>query len=277
MRDAKKSEILSRLIAETISQEMVRPLGLLAVNQSYLWTHLGCDAPDADEKVKQALEGIELARENMERMWRNCADLYACIYDQVYPRQEQVDLCALLQLIQEESTSIERAVNVKIETQLPQEPFCVTTDAAMAEQIVLNLLSNALQASKPGGKVILGLRKEKDSAQLLIQDFCGGMTGRIACTLCCGTAMAEEPSWSAGVGLHLCREMCELLEWRPAVKTNSSGTTVTLDIPMEKMALNSKLLFRSARGDEDICRAECLARIRLELSGVPGLEGCWTK
>lgn len=275
MQDTKKSEILSRLIADTISQEMVRPLGLLAVNQSYLWTHLGCDALDADEKVKQALEGIELARGNLERMWRNCADLYACIYDQVYPRQEPVDLCGLLQLIQEESAQIERAVNVKIETQLPKEPFCVTTDAAMAEQIILNLLSNALQASKPGGKVILGLQKDKDNVQLLIQDFCGGMTGQIARTLCCGTAMVEEePAWSsAGVGLHLCREMCELLEWKPAVKTNSSGTTVTLDIPMEKMALNSKLLFRSESGDEDIWRAECLARIRLELSGVSGLEG----
>lgn len=279
MREIKKSEILSRLIADTISQEMVRPLGLLAMNQSYLWTHLGCNAPDADEKVKQSLEGIELARKSMERMWRNCADLYACIYDQVYPRQEPVDLCALLQLIQEESAQIERAVNVQIETKLPKEPFCVITDAAMAEKIVLNLLSNALQASKPGGKVILGLRKSKDGAQLLIQDFCGGMTGQIARTLCCGTTMLEEEvAWNgAGGGLHLCREMCELLEWKPVVKTTSSGTTVTLDIPMDNMALSSKLMFRSESGDEAAWRMECLGYIRLELSGVPGLEAYWTK
>lgn len=279
MRDTKKSEILSRLIADTISQEMVRPLELLSVNRSYLWAHLGCDAPDADEKVKQALEGIELARENLERMWRNCADLYTCLYDQVYPRQEPVDLCALLQLIQEESVSIERAVNVKIETKLPKEPFCVVTDEAMAEKIVLNLLANALQASKPGGKVILGLRKDRDNAQLMIQDFCGGMTGQIARTLCCGMTMAaEEPTWSnTWVGLHLCRELCELLEWKPTVKTNSSGTTVTLDIPLEKIVLSNKLMFRSESEDEDIWRAEWRARIRLELSGVPGLEGYWRK
>ena len=279
MRDAKKSELMGRLIADTISHEMVRPLGLLAVNQSYLWTHLQCDMPEADEKTKQALEEIEIARESIERMWRNCTDLYACIYDEVYPRKEPMDLCALLELIQEESSLVERAVNIRIEAQLPEEPFFITTDRTMAEQIILNLLSNALQTSKPGGKIILSLRKSKDGAQLLIQDYCGCMMGQIARTLCCGTIGAsEEPTWiGSEIGLHLCRELCELLEWKTTVKTNSCGTTVTLDIPTEKVMLDSRLVFRSEDGDEDISRTECLAHIRMELSSVPGLEGYWMK
>lgn len=164
MQDNTARETLDRLLVDTITHEMVRPLDLLSINRSYLWTHLKCDAANADEKVKQALDSIGVATSHIERLWRNCADLMACTHGEMQPRQEPVDLCALILMIGEESEYIERATGVKLEIDVPQEALCVRTDNTMVERVLLNLLSNALQLSKPGKKVVVALKEKTDNA-----------------------------------------------------------------------------------------------------------------
>lgn len=280
MQDKTARETLDRLLVDTITHEMVRPLDLLSINRTYLWTHLKCDAADADEKVKQALDSIGVATSHIERLWRNCADLMACIHGELQPRQEPVDMCALILLIGEESEYIERATGVKLEIDVPKEPLCLRTDSIMAERVLLNLLSNALQLSKPGKKVILALKHKADSVQLTIQDYGHGMTKQIVQTLCappCTEKQGENrPYWAeTGIGLHLCREMCGLLEWKPTVRTGAKGTTVTLNIPKNKIMATSQLVFRSGCEQVELRKAECRARIHMELGSVPGLEQYW--
>lgn len=281
MQDQTARETLDRLMVDTITHEMIRPLDLLSINRSYLWTHLQCDEDDADEKVKQALDSIGVATSHIERLWRNCADLMACTHGEMQPRQEPVDLCALIQLIGEENEYVERATGVKLEIAIPKQPLCVTTDSTMAERILLNLLSNALQLSKPGKKVIIALKEKADDVQLIVQDFGQGMTKQIVQTLCTApcvnTQEGEHPYWvETGIGLHLCREMCGLLEWKPTVKTGIKGTTVILNIPRDKVVATSQLVFRSEGEQAELYKAECRARIRMELGSVPGLEKYWT-
>ena len=267
-------------MASTISHEMVRPLSLLAVNKEYLWTRLGCDSPDADEKVKRSLDEIELARTHMERLWHNCVDLFACMHREVKPRREPVDLCEMLRVLQQEGESIQRVSGVRLVVSLPKTPFCVITDGAMAERILLNLLSNALQLSEPGKEILLAMAQSPGGgACLSVQDQCGGMSDRMIHTLCGQSELtAEEPGWLySGIGLHLCREMCILLEWTPEVQTDSQGTRILLHIPAHRVEPDRQLLFRSGMQDAEITRREHLATARLELGSVLGLEEYWNK
>lgn len=274
MQDHSEQEQLNALVASAVSQEMVRPLSLLSVNRAYLWSYLGCDWIGADEKVKQALDSIGLATSHIERLWRNCTDLYACAQGNLCPRKEPVDLGELLDQIGEEQAYIQRATGVILEIRHPEQEVCVKTDSAMVEKILLNLLSNALRLTEPGGKVAVTLAQNRNGVQISVQDFCGGMAPQQAAALCDGKA-AEIPGKS-GIGLHLCREFCRLLGWDPVVHTDSKGSTITLRVPAMEIMPAEQLVFRSNEASKERQRDARRARIRLELGSVPGLEAYWT-
>lgn len=276
MQDQNKQEKLNALVASAVSQEMTRPLSLLSINRAYLWSRLGCDNPGADERVKQALDGIGLASSHIERLWRNCTDLFDCAQGQLIPRKEPVDLCEVLDQIEEEQEYIQRATGVQLEIHHPEEEVCVKTDSAMVEKVLLNLLSNALRLTESGGKVIVNLTENHSGVQLSVQDFCGGMAEEQVSVLCGTQDNAVEPKRGIGIGLHLCREFCRLLDWEPVVRTNSKGSTITLRVPITEILPAGQLVFRSNTASEEQRRDTRQARIRLELGSVPGLEAYWT-
>ncbi len=276
MQERSEQEQLNALVASAMSQEMLRPLSLLSVNRAYLWSYLGCDWAGADEKVKQALDSIGLATAHIERLWRNCNDLYACAQGNLYPRKEPVDLGELLEQIGEEQEYIQRATGVILEIRHPEQEICVKTDSAMVEKILLNLLSNALRLTESGGKVIVTLAQNRNGVQISVQDFCGGMTPQQVAALCDEEPTAAEIPNGSGIGLHLCREFCRLLGWTPVVRTGSKGSTITLRVPATEVMPAEQLVFRSHAASEERQRDERRARIRLELGSVPGLEAYWT-
>jgi two-component system, chemotaxis family, CheB/CheR fusion protein len=63
-----------------------------------------------------------------------------------------------------------RARQLTIETKLPPEPLLVEGDAVRLEQIVWNLLNNALKFTPQGGRIRLGLEREQNEAKLVVED-----------------------------------------------------------------------------------------------------------
>lgn len=278
MQEHERTEWIDQMMLEMTAREVVRPLSLLSVNRAYLWTHLQCDAPDADENVKESLDSIGLAKSHIERVWNNCSDLFRCIHGKEQAQQGPVDLCVLLREIAEEKDFVERSLGVTLEIKLPEKSCCVITDMALAERILLNLLSNALKLSQPGEKVVLSLKQDGADVLLQVQDHCGGMAESYIHILCGSAEEMEDFHYmGGGLGLHLCRELCGLLHWTPTVQTNSRGSVITLRIPDSQTAWDSQLQFCSQGEQNDLARAERQARLRLELGSVPGLEAYWTR
>jgi len=63
-----------------------------------------------------------------------------------------------------------------LDVDLGQTPLHISGDSGALEQLFLNLLQNAAQALKPGGRVSLGISPEDDGIAILIRDDGTGMT-----------------------------------------------------------------------------------------------------
>lgn len=68
------------------------------------------------------------------------------------------------------ATPIAETRNVQLETRLPSQDIHVWTDASRLEQVLLNLLSNAMKYSEPGQTVTVSLTETDDDLVLAVAD-----------------------------------------------------------------------------------------------------------
>ena len=115
-----------------------------------------------------------------------------------------------------------------------------------AELMVFHLLSNALRASAPGGKIVLRLCRAEDAWRLTVTDHGCGLPG---------PANWQENRrrflGGAGAGLKICRAVCRRAGWGFALEAGSGGgaeAVVTLPIEPET-AVSSDTIALHAAGE----------------------------
>lgn len=112
-------------------------------------------------------------------------------------------------------------LGVALDLQLSQDLSAVLGDADRLQQVVLNLLDNALKATPPGGSVCLAVEARKEEAVLSVLDNGRGLTSEEA-------ARAFEPYFrgeggGAGLGLAIAQEIVEGHGGRIWLKGRPSG------------------------------------------------------
>ena len=133
-------------------------IGLVDQNREYLQMHL---RESGDAPTRQALADMELQTARLERTLSEMMDLMALEEDPV-PSRRGFDLCSVLR--QAASLREEMARQAKVHLTVSCEPdTCpVLGSPEEAELMVFHLLSNALRASAPGGKIVLRLCRAAD-------------------------------------------------------------------------------------------------------------------
>ena len=63
-----------------------------------------------------------------------------------------------------------RKGKVEVETSLPESPVMATYDAQQMQQVLVNLIQNAVQAMPEGGRLAVRLRKDDGTATLEVED-----------------------------------------------------------------------------------------------------------
>ena len=132
-----------------------------------------------------------------------------------------------------------RSAQVRLENTVPSD-VRLRCDVRRLRQVLLNLASNAVKFSKPGGVVAFGLRAEPDgAATLLVQDDGVGMSPD-------ELAVAMEPfgqvadgvgnNEGTGLGLPLSRYLAETHGGRLWLESNKGeGTTVHVQFPASRV------------------------------------------
>ncbi|MEO8296897.1 MAG: ATP-binding protein [Burkholderiales bacterium] len=119
------------------------------------------------------------------------------------------------------------ARSLRLAFEMPAEALTAYGDFVRIEQILWNLLSNALKFTPPGGRVTVRLRREEDCARIEVEDTGLGIEPALLPEVFdmfrqADTRIAREKG-GLGIGLALVKSLAELHGGRAAVHSDGLG------------------------------------------------------
>jgi two-component system sensor histidine kinase DctS len=230
----------SRLItmgemASTLAHELNQPLAAIASYTS------GCMNRLQDERPIDRGELLDI-HERITRQARRAGEIIRRVHDFVRrsePKREPLDLNAVIRdavgLIEADARKRQMHLRVELADPMPQ----VEADAVMIEQIVVNLVRNAMDAMRelPASTRVVEVCSAHEGrfATVSISDRGAGIPAEIAARL-------FEPFFTTkpegmGMGLNICRSIAELHHGRLGFEVRPGGGTIfTLSLPLDAPA-----------------------------------------
>ena len=162
------------------------------------------------------------------------------------PSRRGFDLCSVLRQAASLREEMVRQAKVHLTVSCEPDTCPVLGSPEEAELMVFHLLSNALRASAPGGKIVLRLCRAEDAWRLTVTDHGCGLPG---------PANWQENRrrflGGAGAGLKICRAVCRRAGWGFALEAGSGGgaeAVVTLPMEPETAASGDTIALHAAGG-----------------------------
>lgn len=188
-------------------------------------------APKDPERAIRILDDIERQTQRMTRLVRDLLDV-ARFESGVIPVQpSRGDLAAAVR-----SAVTRQPSTTRIALDLPDVPLTATFDADRVDQVLDNLLSNAIRHAAPGTNVDVRLATEGSEAVLRVTDHGGGVAADELPRLF--RPFHQTPRsrsyGGTGLGLHISRRIAEAHGGRLWLETTGpSGTTFAFAIPRD--------------------------------------------
>jgi len=161
------------------------------------------------------------------------------------------------------------AKNIVVESHLPGELPAVKGDPKRVEQVLVNLISNAIKFSEPNQRVVINAKPEAETVVVSVQDFGCGMNREFLSRLFSKFEHAQDSltreSQGAGLGLAICRHIVEAHGGQIWVESElGKGSTfhfslAALDRDRQLLPINRRMaaqgkLVLVIEDDEDVAR-----------------------
>jgi signal transduction histidine kinase len=200
--DRTKDEFLAML-----SHELRTPLAALTTAARVL----RMASPD-DDKASQARGVIERQTKHMARLVEDLLDVSRVTMGKASLQREAFDLAEVAQSIVAGWRSARRFDRHQVKYSI--KPVWIDADRTRMEQIVSNLLDNALKFTPPGGRIDIDIRREKNEAILQVSDNGDGLTAgaidRIFDLFAQGEQGLDRGKSGLGIGLTLVKRLAEM-------------------------------------------------------------------
>lgn len=208
-------------LASSMSHELRNPLSVLRSSAYYLRSRLA----DADEKVRKHLDIIEQEISNSDKIITDLLD-----FSRIKPPTLQRTY--LNYIVEEALERVEIPPSVKLVRDLAEGLPPIQADAFQLEQVVVNLLTNAVQAMPQGGVLTVRTALREDSLVLEVSDTgCGIDPEHLERIF---EPLFTTKSRGIGLGLTICKTLVENHGGTITVEsTPGRGTTFTITLPRE--------------------------------------------
>lgn len=156
--------------------------------------------------------------------------------------QLQLEAVVLQPLLRDLAFAVQErahAKELKLEVVLATAPIVVTADPVRLQQIILNLLDNAIKYTPPGGTIWLKATEEASDAVVRVEDDGMGITAdmlpRIFELFTQGPEATLRSPGGLGIGLALVRELVELHQGEVLVRSSGpgKGAQFTVRLPLD--------------------------------------------
>jgi signal transduction histidine kinase/DNA-binding NarL/FixJ family response regulator len=186
---------------------------------------------------------LEMIRRNAMKLRRDIDNLLtlSCLERRSsFAEASTVSLAPFLRMLAAELQSLAESRGLSLVLTPPDEGLRVRADRELLETAVLNLVTNAIKFTPPGGRVAIGARADGSGAfaRIEVSDTGIGVRPELREKIFQRFFRADEGERrryeGAGIGLALVREVAELHGGRAEVESETGkGSTFTLAIPIE--------------------------------------------
>ena len=218
----------------TLSHELRTPL-----NAIMGWTHLlSMESPSA-EQVKEGTEVIARNARMQAQLINDLLDLSGIAVGKIKIDPLQVNLKHVVESAMAVVKLDARQRNITLSLDMPEEPVLVAGDAKRLQQIVWNLLNNAVKFTPTGGSVGAVVRREQREAVVSIVDSGIGIDPDFLPLIFERFRQADSSTTRVrgglGIGLSLARELVLLHGGTIEAKSDGrdKGSTFTIRIPLD--------------------------------------------
>ena len=184
-----------------------------------------------DERQRRLLRNITQAADRLVALTDDLLDISRIQVDQLQLQPEHVDLRQLVNDVASRYRE-QLAERHRLELDLPAAPCPIVADASRLEQVLVNLLANAVKYSPDGGAIAVALRHEDAGALILVRDKGIGLPPGAAETIFTpfdrGANARGIPGM--GLGLSICRSIVERHGGRIWAESGGEGCGTTLSV-----------------------------------------------
>jgi signal transduction histidine kinase len=175
---------------------------------------------------------------NMLRLTNNLSDLGSILRDDVPLRCSSFDIVAACRDLIDSVQHLVMETGIELRFKSNEESLFISADRVKLDKLLLNLLSNSLSYTPPGGILTLSVISAGDRFVISVSDSGAGIPGDVMSTAWNRYSAPKNmiyPETGVGLGLTLVRNIARLhngsavLESRPG-----EGTTVTVSLPIEE-------------------------------------------
>ena len=220
----------------TLAHELRNPLS--AISAAGFLLGRTAAAPAAQRSAKVLARQVE----HMDRMIGDLLDVNRLARGKLSLSRAPLDAAALVRGTLEEMRLAGRLDAHELRADLAEA--WVRADEARLQQVVANLVGNAIKYSPAGGRIAVVLRREGDTALLRVLDNGIGMTPELAARVFEPFMQGQDPAHQGagglGIGLTLVKHLVELHGGRVFAASGGpgQGSAFTVELPaIERQAL----------------------------------------
>ena len=191
-----------------LSHELRTPLNAISG-----WVHI-LKKRGAAPEIMRALEAIDRSVHAQARIISDILDVSRISSGKLHLDRQWCDAAAVVsESVEGLRASLERK-RLQVELDLPAQAHASWVDPTRLQQIVWNLMTNAIKFSKEGGVIRVALRNEGDMLTLEVQDFGRGIRPDFLAHLFDRFSQSDSPDNRAhgglGLGLSIVKHLAQL-------------------------------------------------------------------
>ncbi|GEM_PF-1311676 len=174
--ETKRAEEKKNNFIAIMSHELRNPLAPILTSAQLINAQLQNGSAAAKAPIlTDAVNVIEKQAKNMGRMLDDLLDIARISHGKIQLKKQPVNLCDSLENVIKVSRPLLELQKQTLTLSLPAEPIYLKADPLRLEQIVMNLLNNAIKYTPAGGRIWLKAKRLNGEVEIRVRDNGIGM------------------------------------------------------------------------------------------------------
>ncbi|MGH9971461.1 MAG: PAS domain S-box protein [Pyrinomonadaceae bacterium] len=235
--EAEEANRLKDEFLATLSHELRNPLNVIL---GYTEVLLRSEEANRSQFVRRAAEILKRNALSQSQLVRDLLDLSRLHMGKLSLNQEPVSLTTTIANAVETVRAAAAVKDIDVRIDAPDEVLFVDADPLRMEQVVWNLLNNAVKFTSSGGKVTVRLSRVGDQAKLVVEDTGQGIEPEFLPHVFEMFRQADASSsrhhGGMGIGLALVQELVDLQGGTVAADSagRNQGAKFTIELPLSR-------------------------------------------